>query len=225
MSTIKEILQEIYSSYIDKDVSMFLDIRNKMGFSRVISLLADQISNLVNVSEVSNTTQLSHLTVKNYLQSLEDTYIVAFNRPIATNVRSELVKMPKIYFMDLGLRNCVLKNFNLYLIEREKGKLLENFVYISLNQTWKDKLHYWRSKDKAEVDFIIEKENQNWIPIEIKATMLSKPIIGKSMHSYLKSYPCKNAYVVNLSLQEKIKINETEINFILPWQMDILETL
>jgi predicted AAA+ superfamily ATPase len=215
-------LQEIYSSYIDKDISQFLEIKNKIGFARVMSILASQIGNLVNMTEVASTSQISHLTIKHYLESMECTYMVSLLRPYTTNIRSELVKMPKIYFSDLGFRNCTLKGFSSSLYERDKGVLLENFIYTELNRMWSGKVHFWRLKDGSEVDFVLNTGNGTLIPIEVKASYLKKPIIPASLRSFLRSYAASDAYIVNLSLELDVKEGETTFHFILPWQLSLI---
>lgn len=215
-------LQEIYSSYIDKDVSQFLDIKNKISFARVLRMLASQIGSLINMTEIASTSQLSHVTVKHYLQSLEGTYIASLLRPFTSNIRSELVKMPKIYFSDCGFRNCTLKGFSVYLFERDKGVLLENFIYSELSRIWEDKIHFWRLKDGSEVDFIIQTENGNLIPIEVKASNITKPSIPIGLRSFLKTYSSRDAYIVNLSLEEDIIDGSSTFHFILPWQTNMI---
>ncbi len=212
-------LQELYSSYIDKDIAQFLEIKNKIGFARAMRFFASQIGNLVNVTEVANTSQLSHLTVKNYLEAMEGTYMVALLRPYATNIRSELVKMPKIYFSDVGFRNILLQGFGGVLNEREKGPLLENFVFNELNRDWENRIHYWRLKDGSEVDFLLTAGNGVLIPVEVKSSFLPRPIIPNGLRSFLRLYPSADAYIVNLSLEAVVKEGDTTFHFIYPWQL------
>ena len=216
-------LKEIFSSYIDKDISQFLGIQNKIGFSRVLSVLADQIGNLVNMTEVANRCQLSHQTVKWYLEALEGTYMISLLRPFSSNVRSELVKMPKIYFSDLGFRNIINRGFSKHLFDRDRGALLENYVFNELVRKWEDSLHYWRLKDGTEVDFIVRGNNGELIPIEVKASFLHKPSVPISLRSFARSYSSKDAYIVNLDFEEDILEDGIAFHFILPWQLSLIQ--
>jgi uncharacterized protein len=215
-------LQEIFSSYIDKDIAQFLDIKNKLGFARILRIFASQMGSLVNMTEVADTSQLSHLTVKNYLEALEGTYMVSLLRPYTTNIRSELVKMPKIYFSDLGFRNSILMGFGGALPERDRGPLLENFVFTELNRKWQNNLHYWRLKDGTEVDFVLGTEGGTLIPVEVKASSLTKPVIPAGLRSFLRFYPSADAYIVNLSLEADVSEGDTTFHFILPWQLGMI---
>ena len=71
-----------------------------------------------------------------------------------TNKRTELVKAPKIFFLDNGFRNIVVKNFQPLENRQDKGFLYENFVATELVKAGFD-VRYWRSKSKAEVDFLV----------------------------------------------------------------------
>jgi hypothetical protein len=215
-------LQEIFSSYIDKDIAQFLEIKNKLAFARTLRIFASQMGSLVNMTEVAGTSQLNHLTVKNYLEALEGTYMASLLRPYTTNIRSELVKMPKIYFSDLGFRNSVLKGFSGALLERDRGPLLENFVFTELNRKWQNNLHYWRLKDGSEVDFVLGTGGATLIPLEVKASSLTKPSIPAGLRSFLRFYPSADAYIVNLSLEAEVKEGDTNFHFILPWQLGLI---
>jgi predicted AAA+ superfamily ATPase len=217
----KQNLLELYSSYIDKDVIQYLGVKNPFGFVKLLRLLSDQIGNLVNMTELASTCGMKQETVENYIHYLMETYIVSLVRPYSTNVRSEIVKMPKVFFLDSGYRNYVNQSLHLASIEKEKGKLLENFVYTELQRKF-DSVHFWRSKDKAEVDFVIPVERNVLVPIEVKAIEFRVPVLSKSLLSFLKTYACPYAYIVNLSLETTIIRENCTIRFILPWQLSLI---
>ncbi len=84
------------------------------------------------------------------------------------------------------------------------GKIFENYVASELIKAGFT-LKYWRTKAKAEVDFIIEKEGEV-IPIEVKLNASEK--IEKSMHSFIEIYKPKRAFVVSYKgEQETIQEN------------------
>ncbi len=92
----KTILESIIKTYIEKDIAGFLNIENITGFNNLIRILADQIGNLVNLSEISTTTTLSRNTAEKYLDVLVGTYVFNLITPFYRNIRSELTKMPKV---------------------------------------------------------------------------------------------------------------------------------
>lgn len=213
-----KILNEIYSSYIDKDIIGFMNIKHPLTFSKLVTLLGSQIGGLVNLKEISNTVGINFRTVENYLSGLENTYVIKLVRPYFTNVRKELTKMPKIYFIDNGLRNFSIKYFAEFLTNRDKGQLLENIVYTALIKSWDGGINYWRTKDNSEVDFILTDYYGNIIPLEVKAAELKKPEIGRGLRSFIEVYKPKVAMVINSSYEGELKINKTSVKYLLPFR-------
>jgi len=214
------LLNEIYSSYIEKDIVGFIKIKNPLTFSRLVSLLSDQIGGLINLKEVSSTLGINHRTLEHYLSALENTFVIKFVRPFFTNIRKELSKMPKIFFADTGMRNLALKYFAEFRDNRDKGELLENFVLSSLLKKGNITVNYWRTKDKSEVDFICRDYYGNIIPVEVKASELRKPEIGKGLRSFIEKYKPDRAFLLNISLEEKIRLENTQIEFLPPYAIE-----
>lgn len=74
-------------------------------------------------------------------------------------------------------------------------------------------IHFWRTKDKAEVDFVID-FGKEVIPIETKYKKLKEPLVERSLRSFIDKYHPKEAWVINLSLDSEIKSNKTIIKFL-----------
>lgn len=216
------ILNEIYSSYVEKDITGFMKVKNPFAFSKLVTLLADQVGGLTNLHEISATLGMNFRTVENYLFALENTFVINLARPYFTNARKELTKMPKVYFADTGLRNLSVKYFVNFSDNRDKGRLLENFVSSSLIKTWDGVVNYWRTKDKSEVDFILRDYYGGIIPIEVKAIELAKPEVASSLKTFIERYKPKKAFIVNLALEEKTKIRNTSVYFVLPYRFSNL---
>jgi uncharacterized protein len=213
------LMSDIYSSYLEKDIIQYQGIKNSIGFSRLISLMSEQVGGLINIEEISKVLRMDRRTIDRYLLTLEETYVIKLLRPFTGSVRSEIVKMPKVFFEDNGLRNYTIRDFSPYKNNRDKGKLLENFVFCELNRKWVDSLYFWRTKDNAEVDFVVRDFYGNSVPIEVKSNFLDKPEISKSFHSFLNAYQPKKAYLVNMALCQNIIVDSTEVHFVLPWQI------
>lgn len=220
-----KLLEEIYSSYIERDVVGFMKVKNHFGYNKLITLLAGQIGQLVNFHKICATIKINYRTLENYFSILENTFILTLLRPYSTNLRKELTKMPKVYYVDTGLRNFALRDFTYFKEHRDRGLLLENFCHSELLKNWQGAVYYWRTKEKAEVDLVLKDYYGNIIPIEIKAQEMAKPSITRGLHTFIKTYSVKKGYVVNLSLKEKIKINATQIEFILPYELPSISVI
>jgi predicted AAA+ superfamily ATPase len=209
-------MDEIYRSYIEKDIAYLLRVERIDAFGNLIRLLAGQIGNIVNLNELSSTLGISVQTVKNYLAYAEKTFIVNRLTPFYRNIRKELSKSPVVYFNDLGMRNFGIGQFGRNMMFSEIGFLFQNLVYGLLLEKIKDEgssLHFWRTKDRAEVDFVINR-GREVIPIEVKCREMKDKVVARSLKGFISRYKPKEAWVVNISLKDEEIIEKTKVKFI-----------
>lgn len=198
------LLNELVRTYIEKDIIAFLRIENVTGFNMLLKLLCDQIGNLINKSELSNTTNLSMDTVSKYLDILEGTYVFDFAKPYFKNLRKELSKMPKPYCNDFGMRNVILNQIS--KAAYFSGEERENFVYNQLRVNLsKEDLKFYRTLSKAEIDFIAKGKHGQYA-IEVKSTQ-RKISVPRIMESFEKQYGGETFFkvIVTDNLLEKNK--------------------
>jgi len=211
-----KIINEIYSSYVEKDISYLLRVEKIDAFTNFIKILAGQIGRLINFSELANTLDLSLPTLKNFFWYAEKTFIIKLVSPFFTNKRKEIVKSPTAYFCDFGLRNFAAGLTTDAINQNEIGWLFQNFVYNIISQKYPQqggRINFWRSKEGAEVDLIISIGKQI-IPIEVKYKNYKKTEIGQSTLSYIKKYKPKIFYIINKNLNETKKIDDCRVIFI-----------
>ena len=208
-----DLLEELYNSYLEKDIISFLKIKNSISFNKLVSLLSAQAGNLLNINQLATDTAIEVKTLNHYLEILESTFIIKLFKPFFTNPKKEIVKMPKVYFIDNGIRNFALARFDNLNERFDKGEVFENLVASELLKIIKlpHALHYWRSLQKAEVDFVIRKGDGEIIPIEVKAQKINKLTISKGYRSFLSKYNPKKAYLINYNSRQKQKINSTDL--------------
>ena len=207
-------INEIFNSYLEKDISYLLKVEKLDAFSSLIKVLAGSVGGLTNLSELSSTLGISVQTVKNYLWYAEKTFVVQRLTPYFKNTRKEITKSPVIYFYDLGLRNYSLGTFG-SANGGGPGFLFQNFIFNLLQEKFRfsgGSLHFWRAKDGAEVDFVIN-FGKEILPIEVKYKEMNKLTIGRSMRSFINKYSPKEAWMVNLNFEGEVKINKTKIRF------------
>lgn len=110
------------------------------------------------------------------------------------------------------MRNFALGIFGNLKDIKGKSFVFQNFIFNILNEKIgiTSELYFWRTKEKSEVDFII-KEGENIIPVEVKYKKMKFPEITKSLRSFIEKYRPKNAFIVNLSLYDKLNFEGTEI--------------
>lgn len=177
------VLKSIIKTYIEKDIINQLKVENIIGFNNLIKILVGQMGQLVNNNELSNTVNLSINTLKKYLDILVGTYIIDLVTPYYKNIRSEISKMPKVYILDNGIRNYLLRSFSVNNLNQ--GGIIENFVYNTLLiQYDKEYLHFYRTNGGAEIDFVIEDKNNLLTICEVKyRNQVSIPVIIKNFEN------------------------------------------
>ncbi len=210
------LIDEIYRSVLEKDIAYLLKLDKPDVFSSLIKILAAQIGQLMNYSELASTLNVSFPTVKNYLWYAQKIFIVDLIAPYARNVRKEISKSPVPYFWDLGFRNYSLGLFGHLESPVEGGFVFENLVFLLLRQKLRlkaAKLNFWRTKDKAEVDFVIE-AGKNLIPVEVKYKHLKQDKVPASLRRFIDRYKPKRAYVINLNFSKTLDISGTTLSFL-----------
>lgn len=206
----QKILEGIVEKYLLQDIKDLLGLATGDELMKIARLLALQIGNLVNFSELSDISGLAHKEVLKHINILEKTFILNLIRPFFVNRRTELVKNPKSYFVDLGVRNFLVSDFRRLEDRNDAGAVMENYARNMLAAK-ELKLNYWRTKSKAEVDFVAEFSG-NTYPIEVKYG--SKKIIGKSYYSFLERFNPKTGVILTRDYSGEETIGKTKVKFI-----------
>jgi predicted AAA+ superfamily ATPase len=215
-----EVMDELFTSYITKDISYLLGVRSPEKFIRLIQLLALQCGGILNQAQLASDVGVAVETVNKYLWYAEQTYVIENVKPYFTNAKKELTKSPTVYFNDLGMCNYGRDRYGLTISESD-GFLYQNFIFHLLRERYRHgvtKINYWRTKDKAEVDFIIH-ENGEAIPVEVKFSELKKTSLSRSFRSYIEKYKPSRAYIVSLAHMPDITLGKTRVAFIPFWHM------
>lgn len=196
-----ELLDDIYQTYLLKDVKQFIKNQDFVAFNKLLKILSSQVGNMMNINEIANTIQLPYRKCETYINILEQMFIIHLLAPFSSNSRKEISKMKKLYFCDTGLRNIVYNSFNDIDIRVDKGQIFENFVYLQLLANFKPaNIKYYRTKDNTEIDFIIDTYNNDKIPVEVKYKSLKTPKKIRAFSEFGKKYPIKKTYIVNMTL-------------------------
>ncbi|MCK4252674.1 ATP-binding protein [candidate division WOR-3 bacterium] len=191
----KKYLEDIYNSYIRKDINAIFSLENITAFNKIVKLLSLNIGNLINAQDISKEIGIARQTVEKYFSILESTYVCRFISPYFTNKKKEIVKMPKVYFYDIGLRNRIINDFRKIDERVDAGALIENVVFKNLLKRAEtvENIKFWRLKYGSEVDFVIDEENI--LPLEVKLKETDNLPAG--MVSFSRKYKSKTAVVAN----------------------------
>ncbi len=188
-NTRENLLKNITTNYLYKDIYVFESIRNPKIFEDLLKLLAYQIGNIVSINELSQSLGASRTTIEKYLTLLEQSYVIKRVRSFSRNNRNELKKAFKVFFLDTGIRNAIIDAMETPFEDRsDKGAVFENFCIV---EHWKagalepfpPKIFFWRTDTKLEID-IVKVTNQ-----KIDATECKWSKEDVSFKTFLKTYP------------------------------------
>lgn len=188
-NTAKQRIQALANSYLYKDVFAIDEIKKSEKFQVLLKSLAFQIGQQVSNNELARQCGLDVGTVERYIHVLEKAFVIFRVPSFQRNLRNELKKSKKIYFIDNGIRNAVIEMWQPIDSRTDKGALWENFL---MSERWKKhhyeqsntKMYFWRTTAQQEID-LIEEENGVLRAYEFK---YSPTKVGKISSTFLSCY-------------------------------------
>lgn len=208
-------LAELVEAFVVRDASDRFKIRRPDAFRRVLELAASQVGNLCNFSEWAALAQVSNDTVIDYCRLLEETHVLRLVRPFIGGKRAELTSMPKVFFLDNGIRNQLFGGFAAFADRGDRGALYENLVFTEIAKNTNlllDSIHFWRSKSGAEVDFVVRR-NDGILAIEAKAGD-TRGQVSRSARSFAQAYAPNQLLVVHQGERSEQQLGETRVRFV-----------
>ncbi len=155
-----EILEELVNSYLLKDILSFERVKSSSTLLNLLRLIAFQVGQLVSINELSTQLKIDIKTAQRYLDLLEKTFVIKRLEGFSRNPRKEITSKCKYYFIDNGIRNAVISNYNPLNLRNDKGALWENFFVMEKikKSTYERNLpvsyKFWRAYGGQEIDLI-----------------------------------------------------------------------
>ncbi len=202
-----KLLSDLHLTMVLRDMARTFSIRNLGDIEWLSLYLAQDPGAPLKIDDLASHLEVSRPTVRKYLDAMEKSYLIHLMRPFYTNKRKELVKQPRVYFLDTGMRNAIAKEFE----KVPTGHLFENYVMTELLKMGLAP-KYWRTKSKAEVDFVVERGGEV-VPIEVKLNVGRK--VGTGLRSFIGRYTPETAIVVGLKGDEGSRVVDgCEVRFL-----------
>lgn len=191
-----------YNTYVERDLRDLLKVKNIMAFDKFMRLLAARIGSEFNASALARETEVSSVTIKEWLSILTTSYIAFPLMPYYSNLSKRLTKMPKIYFYDTGLACFLLgiENEEGLKTHQMRGPLFENLAICELlkkryNGGKEPRLYFYREKSGLEVDVVAE-ENGGLHLYEIKAGATLRSNYTSNLRKVSETLPNVNGATV-----------------------------
>lgn len=185
-----EMLRELTSSYLFKDVFNWERIKKPPLLEKLLQALALQVGSEVSYRELGQLIGADNQTVERYVDLLEKTFVVFRLSALNRNARNEIKKGRKIYFYDNGIRNALISNFNPPHLRTDTGALWENFLLAERLKYLQHQLRYpnqffWRTTSQQEIDYLEEYDGRLHT-YEFKWSAQAK---AKFPNSFQEAYP------------------------------------
>ena len=191
------VLQEIVNSYLLKDVLSLEKVKGSKVLLDLLKLLAFQLGSEVSLNELSTQLGIDVKTVARYLDLLEKSFVIVSLGGLSRNLRSEVTSKNKYFFLDNGIRNGIISQFNGFDVRDDAGKLWENFIIVERLKKCSYKgiygsSYFWRTYSQQEIDLVEERDGKLF-GYECKWSERKKITAPKD---WLVSYPQANFMVI-----------------------------
>ncbi len=212
----KKLIEAYIGNYLRDEIVAEAKIRNINAFSQFLEAAAFSNGEMVNYSNIASECGVSHITVKEYFQILQDTLIGRFVLSFQKKPKRRVILAPKFYYFDIGIANKLLKRGRIEGGSESFGHAFEHFIYHELyaHSKYSEKdyaISYWRTTSQLEVDFIL---GDHEVAIEVKGTSNVQLRHLKGLKSFAEEYKVKRLIVVSDDPLER-KIGEISV---IPWK-------
>ncbi len=199
---------DFIASYVERDIPKLGINVSRTRMEKFWKMLSHYQGQQINMSSLAKSLEVSHTSIRNYLDVLTDLYMVRQLQPWSGNTKKRLVKSPKIYIRDTGILHRLLSisNYDDLLGHPVLGHSWEGFVIENILGSLSDKwnVSYYRTSEQTEIDLVLEKSSEVWA-IEIKRS--AAPKIKPGFHRACEEINATRKFVV-YSGRERFPMSE-----------------
>lgn len=190
---------DFISTYLERDLPLMGAGIAPASLKRFWKMLSHYNGNQVNLSELGKSLELTHTTIKNYLETLTDFYMVRQLQPWSGNIKKRLVKSPKVYIRDTGILHHLLNisSIDSLLSHPGLGASWEGFVIENIVNQLDNKwgVYYYRTATQVEIDLVLETPKREIWAIEIKRS--SAPKLGRGFYVACNDIKATHKWLIN----------------------------
>ncbi len=203
---------DFIATYVERDIPLMGPQVPPTRLKRFWTMLAHYNGQQVVASELGKSLEVSHTTIKTYIDILTDFYMIRQIQPWSGNSKKRLVKSPKIYLRDSGILHNLLNisNFESLLGHPAIGASWEGFIIeniiMQLSPKWR--YSYYRTSSQSEVDLVLESPNNKVWAIEIKRSL--SLTLSKGFYSACDDIGATGKFVIYAGTERYPMANDTE---------------
>jgi predicted AAA+ superfamily ATPase len=213
----RKLLEAYIGNYLQDEIVAEARIRNIAAFSQFLRAAAFSNGEMVNYSGIGSDCGVSHNTVREYFQILEDTLIGRFVPSFQKRPKRRVILTPKFYYVDLGLVNILLGRGRIERGTESMGNAFEHFIAQELHAhaSYAEESYqmaFWRTTSQLEVDFVL---GDHEVAVEVKSTDNIQPRHLKGLKAFAEEYTVKRLIAVSTDPVERMVGGVS----VLPWQV------
>ena len=220
-------------TFVEKDIGRTAGITKLSEYMTMIRLIAARTAELLNFESLGRDAGVTGKIVKEWISVLEQNQILFLLKPYFSNLNNRLIKMPKAYFLDIGICTRLQghQESAAILNTPQAGHLFENLVVAEIVKT-KDNfqkdwsLFFWRTKDDEEVDLVIESSTKRLlIEVKLGSEGSTQFVVPKLFKTDLKDKTLICAYVTAIGSRKKLnsKVEQVSIADLCDYLLEALD--
>jgi len=211
----KELLKEYFYDFLQKDVVLRHNIRDKDALEKMAVFLMSNIGKPISNASMQKAFSLSYESVDNYLSYLKEAFLVFEVMQFSFSLKKQSKALPKIYGVDTGMIREVSFAFS-----KDSGRILENVVFLHLVREF-DAVFYYRTKNNAEVDFLARKKEKNEALIQVSWDIADERTYKREIRALTEAMDeleMKTAYIVTHNDENEVLVEDKTIHIIPAWK-------
>jgi uncharacterized protein len=209
----KESIIELFNNILDKDISLRYNIRNNKELKQLATYLISNIGKEFSNNSLKKLFNLGSVnTIINFISYLEDSYLLFTLPRFNYSYKKQIIAPKKIYCIDNGLANNLTTSFS-----KDKGRMLENLVFISLREKSKDLFYF---KEDKECDFLIKEKNEIKKAIQ-SCYMLNEENEEREIQGILeamKKFNLKEGTIITYDQEDILEVENKKIKVVPIWK-------
>lgn len=178
----KEILKKTYEDILYRDIVTRYEIKEVKSLRELSLYYLSNLANLVSYNKLKNLLKLGSVnTVKSYTDYLENSFLIFTTNLYSYSLKKQFIANKKVYCIDNNLADAISFRFS-----KDRGKFLENLVFIELKRQGKE-VYYYRTKNNLEIDFVLRKGNRIESAIQVVQDLSKKETREREIKALIKA--------------------------------------
>ena len=209
-----ESLKQIFADIIHRDILTRFKIREVKNFKMLVNYLFTNFTQETNYNSLKELLNFkSATTVKNYIEFMQESYLVFELFKYDYSLKKQYVSNKKVYVIDNGVRNAVAFSFS-----QDTGKLLENLVFLELKRQGREIFYY---KSKKECDFLVRQGLRIREAIQVTQNLVNPKTEKRELDGLLEAmekFELKKGLIITEDQEETRQVSGKSIQIIPAWK-------